>query len=187
MEKVILSSEEISRICERLGKKISEEYAAAKHPPVLLCVMKGALNFTGDLMKHITIDVDFDYVQVQSWSGTKSTGKITMTKEVSTDLNGRDVIIVEDIVDTGLSMHYLLGHLREISKPSSIKVCALFNKSKGRKIPVNVDFIGYELEDDAFLVGYGLDYRGLVRNVPYVFVPSEDQIKHWDELKEGDN
>lgn len=186
MKKVVLTEKEISSICQKLGETISAQYQSNEKPPVLICVMNGALNFTADLMKHLTIDVAFDYVQVKSWEGTKSTGQIQMAKEVSTPLDGRDVIIVEDIVDTGLSMHYLLNHLKQEFKPKSIRICALFDKPLGRKIPVKVDFVGYRLDHDEFLVGYGLDYKGLVRNVPYVFVPSEEEILHWDELTDKD-
>lgn len=185
MEKVILGQGELQAIAKRLGQEISQDYAGKEKPPVLLCVMKGAMNFAADLMKYLTIDVYFDYVQVSSWSGTKSTGEIKMLKDVSVDLKGRDVIVVEDIVDTGLSMHYLYEYLKKNYSPSSLKVCVLFDKPSGRKIEFKADYVGHCLEGNEFLVGYGLDYNGYGRNIPVVFVPSKDEIEAWDKANEN--
>lgn len=184
MEKVILGEKEIQAIASRLGERISRDYAHNEKPPVLLCVMNGAMNFAADLMKHITIDVIFDYVQVKSWEGTKSTGKIEMVKDVFVNIADRDVLIVEDIIDSGASMHFLIHYLKEKYQPRSVKVCALFDKPSGRKIQIEADYTGFVLEGNEFLVGYGLDYKGLVRNVPFVYVPSKDEIANWDKETE---
>ena len=181
MEKTILDKKEIQAIISRLGKEITEDYKNAEKPPVLLCVMKGAMVFCADLMREIKIDIILDYIQVKSWAGTKSTGVINMVKDVSTDLNGRDVLVIEDIVDTGCSMLYLYTYLRKKFNMKSLKVCALLDKPSGREVEIKADYVGYTLSGNEFLVGYGLDYRGLVRNAPCIYVPSQDEIARWDE------
>lgn len=180
MEKLILSQQEIEAIAARLGAQISADFSQQEQAPILICVMNGALNFTADLMKHISIDAQFDYVQVKSYEGVKSTGQVNMIKDVSLPLKGKDVIIVEDIVDSGLSMAFLTKYLKETYQPKSVSVCALFDKPQGRVNDVEVRYVGHVLEGNEFLVGYGLDYKNFVRNVPYVYVPSKDEIERWD-------
>ena len=180
MEKLILSQQAIEEIATKLGEEISRDYGNDGEPPVLICVMNGALNFTADLMKHINVDVQFDYVQVKSYQGTKTTGKVDMIKDVSLPIEGKDVIIVEDIVDTGLSMKFLTGYLKQTYHPKNVSVCALFDKPKGRITDVEVRYVGHVLEGNEFLVGYGLDYKGFARNVPYVFIPTKEEIENWD-------
>ena len=180
MEKIVLSETEIQGIVTRLGQEISRDYQHEELPPIILCVMKGAMVFCADLIRHIDIDVLVDYIQVKSWSGTKSTGVIHMLKDVTVDLTGRDVIVVEDIVDTGYSMKYLFEYLRNKFQMKSLKVCALLDKPSGRQIEFKADYVGHTLVGNEFLVGYGLDYKGLVRNAPCIYVPSKEEIQCWD-------
>ena len=110
-----------------------------------------------------------------------STGKVHMAQDLTLDVKDRTIVVVEDIIDTGYSMQFLLEHLKK-KGPKRILVCALFNKKKARVVDVPVDYVGYELKDSKFLVGYGLDYQQMQRNVPYVYVPTEEEIKRLDEL-----
>ena len=125
MKEIVLSQQEISAICKRLGKEITQALASDKEAPVLCCVMNGAVNFMVDLMREIDVPVLFDYVQVSSWEGTSSTGEVKFIKDLSLDITGRTLVIVEDIVDTGLSMHALLEHIHKTRKPKRILVAAL--------------------------------------------------------------
>ena len=185
MREIVLSQQQIAAICKRLGAELTEALKDEKQTPVFCCVMNGAVNFMVDLMREVDIPLIFDYVQVASYEGgLKSTGKIRFLKDLSTDVKERTLVIVEDIVDSGLSMSYLLDTLEKNHKPARILVVSLFDKACARKIPVHVDFVGMTLNENKFLVGYGLDYRGLLRNVPYVYVPDEEEIKEFDRLAE---
>ena len=184
MEKLILSENEIQSLVAKVGGRITADYKGCEKPPVIICVMNGAMAFCADLLKRVDLDVVFDYIQVKSWSGTKSTGQIQMVKDISTDIKGRDVLLVEDIVDTGHSMLYLTKYLQEKYQPKTLKICAFFDKPSGRQVELKAHYVGYELKGNEFLVGYGLDYNGLGRNIPYVFVPSKDQIEAWDKANQ---
>ena len=183
MKEIVLSQEEISAIVKELAAKLTEDLAHEAKPPVFICVMKGALPFFADLTKELKFDIICDYVQLTSYDGgTESTGQVRMDKDLSINLDGRAVIIVEDIVDSGISMEYLKRHILSRFHPTKIAICALFDKYVTRKVDVEVDYAGKKLDKAQFLVGYGLDYRQLLRNIPYVFVPDEDEIKAWDAL-----
>ena len=186
MKELVLSQEQIASIVKDLAAKLTEDLSYEKKPPVFLCVMKGAMPFYSDLVKELKIDLVCDYVQLSSYEGgLASTGKVRMDKDLTTNLDDRTVVIVEDIVDSGISMEYLKRHILSRYHPKRILICALFDKYVCRKADVTVDYCGAKLDQAKFLVGYGLDYRQLLRNVPYVFVPTEEEIKAWDEL-EGD-
>ena len=183
MKELVLSQEEISVIVKRLGAELTRDLSGEKVPPVFLCVMKGALPFYADLIKEIKIDIACDYLQLTSYGGgLSSTGTVRLDKDVAAQLDDRVVVIVEDIVDTGLSMKFLLEHIHARFKPKKVIVCALFDKEIARKVPVKVDYVGMKLEEAKFLVGYGLDYKELLRNIPYVYVPTEDEIAALDAL-----
>ena len=181
MEETILTKTQIEEIVERLGKKLTEDLKDEEKPPVFLCVMKGAMPFYSDLIKHVDLDMVCDYIQLSSYEGgLASTGQVKMLTDVSVDLAGRTVVIVEDIVDSGLSMSFLTKYLQDKYQPKRILICALFDKFCARKNPVKVDYAGYRLNESKFLVGYGLDYKQLLRNVPYVYVPSPSELEGWD-------
>ena len=185
MKRILVDQEQILSICKRLGKEISIEFKNEENIPVLVGVLKGSLNFMMDLLKFIEIPVFIDYVQISSYQGTKSTGRIRLVKDLSFDCKDRNVVIIEDIVDTGTSMHYLLEHIK-VHRPKKIYVCSLFNKEAMRKEEVHIDFKGMELENNAFLIGYGLDYNELERNVPYVYEADETDIKRLNDILEKD-
>ena len=182
MKELVLSETAIKSIVSRIGEQLSADLSNEERPPVLLGVMRGALPFYQDLVREIRVPFYCDYISVSSYEGgLATTGKVHLIKDISIDVKGRTVVIVEDIVDTGYSMQFLLEHLRK-KEPKRILVCALFDKRKSRVVDVPVDYVGYELKDSKFLVGYGLDYQEMLRNVPYVYVPTEEEIKELDEL-----
>ena len=139
---------------------------AGDEPILLLGVLKGAFMFMADLMRSIGGDVTCDFISVSSYAGTTSTGEVQIKKDVDSPLEGRTVIIVEDIVDTGLTLHYLQGILQK-RNPKSLKTACLLSKPSRRKTPVPVDYVGFEIEDK-FVVGYGLDFNERYRNLPYI-------------------
>ena len=139
---------------------------AGNQPILLLGVLKGAFMFMADLMRHIGGDVTCDFISVSSYVGSTSSGEVQIRKDVDSPLEGRHVIIVEDIVDTGLTLHYLQGILQK-RNPASLKTACLLSKPSRRKAPVPVDYIGFEIEDK-FVVGYGLDFNERYRNLPYI-------------------
>ena len=139
---------------------------AGDEPILLLGVLKGAFMFMADLMRSIGGDVTCDFISVSSYAGTTSTGEVQIKKDVDSPLEGRTVIIVEDIVDTGLTLHYLQGIL-QTRNPKSLKTACLLSKPSRRKTPVPVDYVGFEIEDK-FVVGYGLDFNERYRNLPYI-------------------
>lgn len=180
MQEMIMSQAQIQEACARIGAQLDERLSKDDRLPVFLCVMKGAINFMVDLMEHVHSDIITDYIRVSSYEGLGSTGKIILKQDVSHSLEGRTVVIVEDVVDSGLSMHYLVEHLKEKYHPKDVIVTCLIDKQAKRKIDVKVDYCGMELKEDKFLVGYGLDYKGLLRNVPYVYVPTMDEVAGWE-------
>lgn len=186
MEKnIVLSQEEIQFICAKLAKQIEAKIKNAEKVPVFVGVLKGSLNFMMDLLKFIKVPIYTDYIQVRSYFGTSSTGRVQLLKDLSYDCEGRDVFIIEDIVDTGLSMQFLLEHIKS-HQPRNVYVCALFDKINARMVEVNVDFAGKVLEKNDFLIGYGLDYNELERNVPYVYSATPEDIRELDEVLEND-
>lgn len=167
IEEVLLTNEEIVAIAEKMGKQISVDYAGKK--PLLIGLLKGSIPFMAELMKHIDIDMEIDFMRASSYSGVNSTGTVTITKDTNTPLVGRDIIIVEDIVDTGLTIHEIKNLLKE-RKANSVKIATLLDKPSGRTVPnLKPDYVGKTIPGK-FVVGFGLDYDELYRNLPYVGV-----------------
>jgi hypoxanthine phosphoribosyltransferase len=136
---------------------------------VLVGVLKGAVVFLADLMRAIEAPCECDFIAVSSYgASTRSSGIVELTKDLSMPIDGREVLVVEDIVDTGRTLTYLLRNL-ETRQPASVRVCALLDKAARREVPVSLDYVGFTIPDE-FVVGYGLDYAGLFRNLPYVAV-----------------
>ncbi|MCR4562109.1 MAG: hypoxanthine phosphoribosyltransferase [Bacilli bacterium] len=181
MVEMVMSHEEILKACEDIAMKLKKRLENLNDVPLMICVMKGAINFMVELMLQLKMDVLTDYVQVRSWEGTSSTGEITFKRDVSHRIEGRTLIIVEDIIDSGITMNFLVNHFKQMGAKEII-VVALFDKICKRKVPIKIDFVGKTLNEDKFLVGYGLDYKGLLRNVPYVYVPSKEEIEKWDKM-----
>ena len=165
--KVLLSSDQIqSRILE-MGKQIAADYKGGE--PHLVGVLKGACPFMTDLAQAIDLPLTLDYIAVSSYgAATKSSGEVKLVKDVDQSLDGRDLLVVEDIVDTGLTLNYLVNLLRARG-PRSLKVAALLSKPSRRLVEVKVDYVGFSIEDH-FVVGYGLDYNERYRNLKDIVV-----------------
>jgi len=167
-ETILLSAEQIQQRVREIGQEIARD-----HPEPgdlhLVCVLKGAFMFLGDLIRAMDRTVTIDFMAVSSYAkGTTSSGEVRLVKDLDTGLEGRNVIIVEDIVDTGLTLFYLQEILRARS-PRSLRTACLLNKPSRRLVEVKVDYIGFTI-DDRFVVGYGLDYAEKYRNLPYISV-----------------
>jgi hypoxanthine phosphoribosyltransferase len=167
VERVLLTADAIAGRVEALGRAIARDYA--DRTPVLVGVLKGAVVFLADLMRAIDGPVECDFIAVSSYgASTRSSGIVELTKDLSDSIEGRDVVIVEDIVDTGRTLAYLIRNL-ETRQPRSLRVCALLDKVARREVAVPLAYVGFTVPDE-FVVGYGLDYAGLHRNLPYLGV-----------------
>jgi hypoxanthine phosphoribosyltransferase len=167
---VLVSAEDLQRRVAELGEQISRDYQAPPARPLLLVgVLKGAVFFLSDLMRHIEVPVEVDFMAVASYgSATDSSGVVRILKDLDAPIEGRDVLIVEDIVDSGLTLQYLLRNLGS-RNPSTLEVCALLTKPERRKVDLPTRYVGFEIPN-RFVVGYGLDYAERHRNLPYVAV-----------------
>lgn len=188
MEKLILSEDEIVRVCSRLAKEIDSKLDETNNGvPVLVGIMNGALPFLYELVKHIKHPIEIDTIKASSYSGTETTGKVNITKEPDINLEGRDVILVEDIIDTGITMHYLREYVKEKYKPKNLYICILVKRETEKaQYDELADFTGLSTDEQRYIVGFGFDYYGLWRNEPYVFVPSKKDIEEWDKIIEDD-
>lgn len=163
----LISAEEIEERVKELGKEISRDYEG--QPIVLVCVLKGSFVFTADVARAIDGNLRVEFLGVQSYGeGTESTGVVQITQDLTKSIEGEHVLIVEDIVDTGLTIHHLLD-LFKTRRPASVKVCALLHKPARTKIEVPIDYLGFTIEDK-FVVGYGLDWAQRYRNLPFIGV-----------------
>lgn len=164
---VMITREKIAEAVDRLGKTISQDYAGKDL--VVIGILKGASVFLADLIRKIDVPMILDFMQVSSYyNGTKSTGNVQIRKDVDNDIRNKDVLIVEDIIDSGVTMQCLIRELGA-REPKSIKVVAAFDKPSRRKVDYSADYVGIEVPDE-FIVGYGLDYAGKYRNLPDVCV-----------------
>lgn len=165
--RVMISEEDVDKRIEELGKKISEDYAGKQVH--LICILKGSVFFTCELAKRISVPVSLDFMSVSSYGdGTTSSGIVKIAKDLDETLEGKDVIVIEDIIDSGRTLHYLLDVLQK-RQPNSLKLCTLLDKPDRRVKEVKVDYVGFEIPDE-FVVGYGLDYAQKYRNLPYIGV-----------------
>lgn len=166
----LISAEDLSRRVAELAARISTDYAG--QTPVLVGVLKGAWVFLADLVRRLTIPVQCDFIKVSSYgSGTETTGQVTVHFDATIDLGGRHVLLVEDIIDTGLCVQWLVKHLRA-KKPASLRVCALLDKPARRIVEVSVDYLGFTLPN-FFVIGYGIDWNECYRELPYIGYISE--------------
>ena len=165
LEKVLFSKEQLAKRIKELAAQLDKDYAGKT--PLMVAILKGSVMFFTDLIREMTLPLEIDFMSISSYgSGVKSSGEIKMIKDLDNKIEGKDVIIVEDIVDSGYTMKYLT-HLLEARNPSSIKICALLDKPSRRETDVAVDYKGFEVGNE-FVVGYGLDYAARYRNIPFI-------------------
>ncbi len=165
IEEVLITQDQLQKKVEELGQQITRDYQG--RTMLLLCVLKGALMFMADLARAIDLPLEMDFMVVSSYgSATESSGVVRIVKDLEKPIAGKDVLLVEDIVDSGLTLHYLLDVLRTRS-PASLRVCTLIDKVKERDKAVTPDYMGFQVAD-RFVVGYGLDYAQRYRNLPYI-------------------
>ena len=165
---VLISEEELKSICKKLGEQITRDYEGKKL--LVVSVLKGAVVFMSDLLREIKCDCVIDFIAVSSYSGTKTTGVVKFKKDLDIDPDGMDILLVEDILDSGITLSYLSGVLKG-RNAASIKICTLLDKPENRKADIKADYIG-KVVPDAFVVGYGLDYDEKYRNLPFVGILS---------------
>ncbi len=168
IERVLISDEQIKEKIKQLGQMISDDYRNSDNL-LLVGVLKGAVLFMADLIRNIDIPLQIDFMAVSSYgSSTQSSGVVRILKDLDETVEGKDLLIVEDIMDSGLTLSYMCNILKS-RKPASLKICALLDKPNRRKVDLNVDYLGFEIPDH-FVVGYGLDYAEKYRNLPYICV-----------------
>ena len=167
VKEVLITSQEIDDKVREIGARITEDYKGEK--PLLIGILRGAVVIMSDLMRNIDLQCELDFMDISSYgTGTSSSGVVRILKDLEEDITDRHVLIVEDIIDTGLTLSYLLRSL-QARKPASLEICALLSKPSRRRADLDVRYLGFEVPDE-FVVGYGLDYAGAYRNLPDICV-----------------
>lgn len=175
IERVLISEEALQARIQELGRELARDYEGKC--PVFVGVLKGVILFFADMIRATPIRSQIDLMAVSSYgAGTESTGRIVLKKDVSLDLRGRHVVILEDIIDSGLTLKYTVEHLKEM-EPASLKICTLLDKPARRTVEVSADYIGFTIPNE-FVVGYGLDYNDYYRNLPFIGVLKPEVYEH---------
>ncbi|MDO5040960.1 MAG: hypoxanthine phosphoribosyltransferase [Peptoniphilus sp.] len=172
IKEVIYTAEDLDNKCSELAERISADYDGEI---VVVGILKGAMPFMIDLVRKIKAPVIIDFMDVKSYDGTTTTGEVRILKDLSVKVEGKDVLIVEDIIDTGLTLSYLIEVLKSRGA-KSLNVCTLLTKPARRKKDINVKYVGFEIEDN-FVIGYGMDYNEYYRNLPYIGILDERVYK----------
>ena len=162
--KVLIDEKTIEERISEIAKQIEKDYENKEI--IFLGILKGSVPFMWELAKRVKNKVKFEFIEISSYKGTETTGKVVMHKDIKDSIEGKDVIIIEDIIDTGITLNYLKENLLK-KNPKSLKIATLLNKPSRRIINVDVDYSGFEIEDK-FVIGFGLDYDQIYRNLPYV-------------------
>ena len=171
IEKILFSEEQLSETVRSVAKQINDDYAGKQL--VLVCILKGSIMFFSDLVRNIDCDCELEFLSASSYgSSTVSSGKVKLGEPVKSDISGKHVLIVEDILDTGRTLSYRKAHMESLS-PKSVRICALFDKPARRCCDISADYKGVTIEDN-FIVGYGLDYNEKFRNLPYVGILKQE-------------
>ncbi len=168
LAKTLVDRDAIQKRIAELGEQISRDYQG--QDLLLVCILKGGVMFLTDLMRHLTIPHSIDFMAISSYGGgrTQSSGVVRILMDLNASIENRHVLIVEDIIDTGRTLQYITENL-ETRDPASLKICTLLNKQSRREVPIHVDYVGFNIPNE-FVVGYGLDYGELYRNLPYIGV-----------------
>ncbi|NLC95975.1 MAG: hypoxanthine phosphoribosyltransferase [Erysipelotrichaceae bacterium] len=174
IKKILVSHEEIVNKCEELGKELAKDYEN-EDKPLLVALLKGSIPFLSELIKHIDMDIKIDFMDVSSYEGTESVGDIKIIKDLDTSIKGVNILLVEDIVDTGQTIKTVKQTLLN-KGAKSVKIVTLLDKPSRRVVDIKADYIGFEIENE-FAVGFGLDYNQLYRNLPYVGVLKDECYK----------
>ncbi len=168
IDRILVSEQEITEAVDRIAAEIENEFKGTDKKLLLIGVLKGSVVFMSDLLKRLNIPLETDYIKVSSYGSSTTNGALRLKAEPDRlDLSDYTVIVIEDILDTGNTLSWLLGHLKTDLKAADVRLCVLFNKPDRRKINIPVDYQGFVIPDE-FIVGYGLDYDELYRNLPYV-------------------
>lgn len=176
IKKILVSEQELHETAVKLAKKITQDYAGKKL--LVVGVLKGSIYFLTDLSRYIDLPCNIDFIQASSYNnGTQSSGVIDIVKDISKDLTGFDVLLVEDILDTGLTLNYIKDMLSK-RNPNSVRVVTLLDKPEGRKVDIKADYVGIDVPNE-FVVGYGLDYNQFYRNLPYIGVLTDEAIEKY--------
>jgi hypoxanthine phosphoribosyltransferase len=170
IEEVLFTEEQIQTRVKELGAQITQDYAG--RDPHLVTILKGSLPFLADLMRAIDLPLTVDLMGVSSYAGAFSTGEVRLTMDLDDSIEGRHVLVVEDIIDTGLTLNYVLRNLRQRA-PASVKVVTFLDKPGKRGAPMEADYVGFTIPD-AFVIGYGLDWNQRYRNLPYIGILKRD-------------
>ncbi len=160
--RTLIPAEKLQARVKELGELITQDYQGRKI--TLIGVLKGSFIFLSDLARAIAVDAEIEFIGVSSYEGMQSTGQVRITNDLSKDMEGQDIILVEDIIDTGHTIDYL-RRVFELRKPRSLRICCLLSKPEAHKVPMKIDYTGFEISKE-FVIGYGLDYNGLYRNLP---------------------
>ena len=166
LERILFSPEQLADRVAELGRQISADYRGKT--PLFVGILRGCVLFYSDLMKNISIDCNMDFMCLSSYAGTSSTGQVRTMLDLRESISGRHVVVVEDIVDTGLTLDYLMANLRSRGA-ASLEICCLLDKPCNRKANIHPKYVGFSVENE-FVIGYGLDYNELYRNLPYIGV-----------------
>ena len=170
--KIFITKDQIDERMNQLGNQLDKDYAGKK--PIFIGILNGAFIFLADIMRHVSIDCEVDFMKLSSYGDQKvSSGQVTELKHIDAKIEGRHVILVEDIVDTGLSMNYIVKRIKE-NNPASVAVCTLLHKKEATKHDVQLDYVGFEIPN-AFVLGYGLDYAQEGRNLSQIYVLDSEE------------
>ncbi|MBO5743184.1 MAG: hypoxanthine phosphoribosyltransferase [Clostridia bacterium] len=174
-EKILYSNEQITQEVKRLGEEIAKDYEGKE--VIFVSVLTGAFMFVSDLVRNVSLTSYIDFMQVSTYeNSTETSGNFVIKKDLTSSIEGKDVIVVEDILDTGFTLYNLVEYIKS-KNPASVKIAAFIDKPARRKQNISADYVGFTMEDDYFIVGYGLDYAQKYRNLPYVGVLSEHLYK----------
>lgn len=182
----ILHHSDIERITTDIANRLDQRLSNDKTLPVVVGILKGGAPFMCDIVRKMKTIVDLDFMDVSSYSGTKSTGKINIKMDLSVDVTGKEVVIIDDVIDTGLTSYFLDKYLIEKKKAKSLINVFLINKTPRRKYDVKVDYCGLTYDQNKFLIGYGLDYNGLLRNIFAVYAMAPEDIAKLDAIAKED-
>jgi len=182
MSKILFTEQEIQQRVRELAKQITADYTQCgfaqdvrARPLLLVCVLRGALVFLTDLARRFPIPVEYDLISVSSYGNGTAPGAVRLVKDLETPIDGRDVLLIEDIIDTGYTIEYLRRSFGA-RNPASFRVCTLVDKDARRERPTDIDYAGFHLAEDEFIVGYGMDYAELYRNLPYIGVLKPEYV-----------